>query len=403
MKKHVLTFIAVVFVMSLGKLFTSSTTTDAKEKAPTTDRFNVYSVQVPADASFAGEKVPLEDFDVYERLDKELLVNTFYQSQTLLLHKRANRWFPLIIPILKRYGIPEDFKYIPMIETGFTNSVSQAGAAGYWQFLDKTAREYDLEVNEYVDERYNVEKATEAACKYFKESYKQFGNWSMVAAAYNMGPTGLKNQVKKQGENSYYDLLLNSETARYVFRLIAVKQIIEYPERYGYRIFKKDLYPPLETYKVKVDTAITNFVSFARQHNINYKLLRIVNPWLRDAHLPNASRKTYFLEIPKNISLYKEVLQEELKGSNQQLLPQEENESVSQAMDEPEFNAANLEAAMAGRGLHKLEHAVAEGEDLDAIAGHYKISGQQLALWNNLNSKELIPNQKLVVYLPQTN
>lgn len=403
MKKHVLTFIAVVFVMSIGKLFTSSTTTDAKEKSPVNDRFNVYSVQVPADAAFAGEKVPLEDFDVYERLDKELLVNTFYQSQTLLLHKRANRWFPLIIPIIKRYGIPEDFKYIPLIETGFTNSVSQAGAAGYWQFLEKTAREYDLEVNEYVDERYNVEKATEAACKYFKESYKQFGNWSMVAAAYNMGPTGLKNQVKKQGESSYYDLLLNSETARYVFRLIAVKQIIEHPERYGYRILKKDLYPPLETYKVKVDTTITNFVSFARQHNINYKLLRIVNPWLRDAHLPNASGKTYFVEIPKNISLYKELLQEEIKGSKQFLLPQEENESVSQALDEPEFNAANLEAAMASRGLHKLEHAVAEGEDLDAIAVQYELSGHQLALWNNLNSKELKPNQKLVVYLPQTN
>lgn len=403
MKKYLLTFLAVVLVMVIGKLLTFSTSPQqTTENNPVNDRYAVYAVQVPADASFAGEKVPLEDFDVYERLDKELLVNTFYQSQTLLLHKRAHRWFPTILPILKRYGIPEDFKYIPLIETGFTNAVSQAGAAGYWQFLEKTAKEYDLEVNDFVDERYNVEKATEAACKYFKDSYRQFGNWSMVAAAYNMGQTGLKNQVKKQGEDSYYDLLLNSETARYVFRLIAVKQIIEHPEKYGYKIAKRDLYPPLETYKVKVDTNITDFVAFARKFDINYKILRIVNPWLRDAYLPNASRKVYYIEIPKNVAMYKELLKEEIKGQN--LLPQEENQSVSQReQEEPDFSAENLDIAMAQKGLLRKEHLVAEGEHFESITERYDITDKQLALWNNLNSKELKTNQKLVVYVPQTN
>ncbi len=402
MKKYILTFSAVILLMVVAKLLTFGTPPNKQETNPVSDRFNVYAVYVPADASFAGEKVPLEDFDVYERLDKELLVNTFYQSQTLLLQKRANRWFPTIIPILKYYGIPEDFKYIPLIESGFAHAVSQAGAAGYWQFLDKTAREYGMEVNEFVDERYNVEKATEAACKYFRDSYKQFGSWAMVAAAYNMGQTGLKNQVKRQKELSYYDLLLNAETARYVFRLIAVKQIIEQPEKYGYKISKKDLYPPLETYKVRVDTTITDFVSFARKFNINYKILRIVNPWLRDAYLPNASRKVYYLEIPKNTALYKELLQEEIKGSNQ-LLPLEENESVSQQMQEPSFNQENLDIAMATKGLSKLEHSVIEGEELASIAEQYKISDKQLALWNNLSTNYLETNQKLVVYLPQTN
>ncbi len=255
-------------------------------------------VEMPESVNFAGEEAPLEIFYVREYLDRELTVNTYFHSSTIMLFKRANRWFPVIEPILKEYNIPNDFKYLALIESGLENVTSPAGAKGYWQFLKKTAREYGLEVNSGIDERYNVEKATVAACKYLNDAYERYGNWTLVAAAYNAGNRRITESLKEQKVDSYYDLLLNAETARYVFRILAIKTIFEKPGQYGFHINPEDLYPPIPVKKVMVTETIKNLVDFAAQHNINYKTLKIFNRWILKDYLPNRSKLTYFISIP---------------------------------------------------------------------------------------------------------
>lgn len=302
-RKYSKVFLSLGLVMTLAlvmQLFTfGARLSDDEYKQLFRAKYNVYALEVPKELDFAEEQMPLYDFEVFERMDRELLINTYWQTQTILIHKRANRWFPVIEPILKRNGIPEDFKYIPVIETGFLNLTSPAGAVGFWQFMENTAREYGLEVNNQVDERYHVEKATQAACDYFNKMYKDLGSWTMVAAAYNMGLTGLKSQVNRQGTKNYYDLILNQETSRYVFRIVAMKEIMEHADEYGYRIRKKDMYPLIPTYTIKVDTAITDIAKFADRLKVNYKTIKTFNPWLREAYLENKDQKTYYLQIPK--------------------------------------------------------------------------------------------------------
>ncbi|MES2628972.1 MAG: lytic transglycosylase domain-containing protein [Bacteroidota bacterium] len=262
------------------------------------DHYKIFSLNLPSNASFATEKVPLEILDVRERLDRELLVNTYWQSNTLLFHKRANRYFPVIEPILKRYGVPDDFKYLAVIESGLDNVTSPAGAVGFWQLMKGSAMEHGLEINEKIDERYNLKKSTEAACKYLKDAYATFGSWTMAAASYNVGKNGLFKQLQRQKVNNYYDLLLNAETARYIYRIVAVKEILNNSSRYGYIYRKSDLYPPISTKSIPVDSTIEDLAVFAKAQGINYKILKLVNPWLRDAQLPNKNKKTYYLEIP---------------------------------------------------------------------------------------------------------
>lgn len=262
------------------------------------EHYKIFSLNLPTNASFATEKVPLEIIDVREKLDRELTVNTYWQSNTLLFHKRANRYFPVIEPILRKYGIPEDFKYLAVIESGLENVVSSAGAAGFWQLMRPSALELGLEINEKVDERYNLKKATEAACRYLKDAHDTFGSWTMAAASYNVGKGGLIKQLDRQKVNNYYDLLLNSETGRYVYRILAVKEILNNSTKYGYHYRKSDLYPPISTRQVTVDTAVTDLTAFAKAHGINYKILKMVNPWLRDSQLPNKNKKVYNIEIP---------------------------------------------------------------------------------------------------------
>jgi hypothetical protein len=272
--------------------------TDDYYKEEFSKNYKVYSLSLPNKLYFASEAVPVNQFDVRESLDRELLLNTYWQSQSILLHKRAYRWFQRISPILKKNGIPDDFKYIALIESGFTNAISPSGATGFWQFLDKTANNYGLVVNENIDERYHVEKATEAACKYFKEAYNKFGNWTLVAASYNMGITGLSKQMETQKVNNYYDLLLNQETARYIFRILAVKEILESPQKYGFVLRKKDLYPQIPMQKVSVDSSIANIADYAQKLGFNYKIIKILNPWLRQNVLDNKLNKTYYIDIP---------------------------------------------------------------------------------------------------------
>ena len=273
------------------------------------DNYKVFSIPLPEEMDFAGEKIPLEDIDIKERLDKELIVNTYWHSQTFLFHKRANRWFPIIEPILKENGVPEDFKYLAVIESGLDNVVSPANAVGFWQFLKSTGRSYGLEINDYVDERYDAAKATEAACKYLKVAYKQFGNWTLAAASYNMGMAGLKHRLDEQAVNQYYDLLLNSETSRYVFRIMAAKHILTHSQDYGFNLIDSDLYEPYEIRTVEVTEPIDNLATFAKENGSNYKILKLLNPWLRAKKLPNSSGKTYTIALPAENANLKPVEQ----------------------------------------------------------------------------------------------
>lgn len=258
----------------------------------------IFSVLVPKNIQFANEKMPSNDFSVMESMERELLLNTYFHSQTLLMHKRANRWFPIIEPILKKNGIPEDFKYLSVIESNLSNTTSPKGACGFWQLLENTAKQYGLEINDEIDERYHVEKSTEAACKYFNAAYQTFGNWTLVAASYNMGMDGLKKQLEKQKVNSYYDLSLNDETARYIFRILSIKEILSMPKNYGYQLRKKDLYPPLTTMNITIDSTISDLALFAQANKVSYKILKYFNPWLRQNSLNMTNKKPYTIQFP---------------------------------------------------------------------------------------------------------
>ncbi|PIA79399.1 murein transglycosylase [Gaetbulibacter sp. 4G1] len=294
--------LAFVGLLSLCGLFIY-----ALQDAPTDENFetklindyNVYALQVPNDLNFAGELMPLKNPDILERMDRELLVNTYWQSNGLLMFKRAKKYFPVIEPILAKHNIPDDFKYLAVIESGLTNAVSPAGARGVWQIMKSTGRENGLEVNANVDERYNLEKATEVACKYLKKSKEKLGSWTLAAAAYNGGNAGISRRLKAQKVSNYYDLLLGEETGRYLFRIVALKEILSNPNKYGFNFREKDLYKNIPTYKVEVDTAVTSFAKFAQNFGINYKILKLHNPWLREPHLNNKSRKLYTIDIPK--------------------------------------------------------------------------------------------------------
>ena len=216
-----------------------------------------------------------------------------------MLFKRAHKYFPIIEPILAEEGVPDDLKYLAVIESGLTQAVSPARATGFWQIMKETGKEYGLEVNSNVDERYHIEKSTRAACQYLKKSKERFGNWTAAAAAYNAGNYGVSRRFEEQNVNDYYDLLLGEETGRYVFRIIALKEILNNPKKYGFNYRTEDLYTAVPTYKVEVDTAVTDFVKFAERFGINYKILKIHNPWLREPKLNNSSRKKYYIEIPK--------------------------------------------------------------------------------------------------------
>lgn len=280
-------------------IFSSEVSNDETEhQRNISENYNIFSLSPPKDILFAGEKVPLEEPEVYERFDRELHSNTYFHSNTILYFKKANRWFPVIEPILKENGIPDDFKYLALIESGLENVISPAGATGYWQFLKTTGQEYGLQINGEVDERYHVEKATVAACKYLKDSYEKYGSWALVAASYNAGKNRITKELARQKAENYYDLLLNNETGRYVFRILAVKQILNNPEQYGFNIRKKDLYQPLKYKTLTIDSSVSSFPQFAADNNISYKILKYFNPWLREAYLKNAGGHTYEIKIP---------------------------------------------------------------------------------------------------------
>jgi hypothetical protein len=264
----------------------------------TSSTYQIRALKIPKNLSFAGEKVQLNKTDIKERVDRELLVNTYWQSNALLWFKRTHKYFPVIEPILKEKGVPDDFKYLAVIESDLRNVTSPAGAKGMWQMLKGAARENGLEVNDNVDERYHLEKATRAACDYIIRAKERLGSWTLAAAAYHAGNFGIEKRLKDQNVNNYYDVLAGENTERYIPRIVAAKEILSNPEKYGFIFDDEDLYNFKPSYTVKVDTAITNIALFANNFNTNYKELKMYNPWLRENKLNNKSRKEYEIKIP---------------------------------------------------------------------------------------------------------
>jgi hypothetical protein len=248
---------------------------------------------------FAGETIPLKNYEVRERVEREFIINTYFHSATLLAIKRANRWFPVIEPILKQNNVPDDFKYLCVAESNLENASSPAGAKGFWQFVQSAAEKYNLEINNQVDERYHVVKSTQAACDYLNEAYKRFGTWTMAAASYNMGISGIDKQIERQKSNNYYNLMLGVETSRYIPRIIAIKYIMQDWESYGFQINADELYKPLSYYEVTLDSTVNDFTGYAANFGMNYKTLKMYNPWLRDNFLSNKTRHIYKINIPE--------------------------------------------------------------------------------------------------------
>jgi len=260
--------------------------------------YTIQSFNLPENVTFAGELMPLYNFDTRESLEREILTSAYRHSSTILIIKRANRYLPVIEKILKENDIPDDFKYLVAAESEYSNMISPAGATGFWQIMPETGREEGMEINTVVDERYNLEKSTRFACDYFKKSYEKYGNWTLTAASYNGGRNGLDEQIAIQNQHNYYDLLLNEETARYIFRAVAYKLVITDPLSFGFNLSEEDLYPELKYYEVKVDSAITSFSDFADKFGTNYKMLKFLNPWLRKPFLTPKANKEYLIKIP---------------------------------------------------------------------------------------------------------
>jgi membrane-bound lytic murein transglycosylase D len=289
----------IIYMMMMGSAVTATEPEEDPEKLSLYAPYVFSSVKIPDTVTFAGEVVPVNRFDVRESLDRELLVNSYFHSQTLRMIKLAPRYFSIIEPILEKKGVPDDFKYLAVAESSLNpRAVSSARAVGIWQFLAATAQEHGLEVNNEVDERYHLEKSTNAACDYFLKSYTKYGNWSMVAAAFNGGMAGVERQISRQKNNVYYDILFGEETGRYVYRIIALKLIMENPEVYNFKVTEQDKYPVVITRDMEVSGRIENLADFAIEQNINYKLLKDFNPWLRDYSLTNSARKKYIIKIP---------------------------------------------------------------------------------------------------------
>ena len=277
-----------------------------KGYANTTKEFSdVIVPEFPLQVKFANELVDLDRLDMYERFDRELTTLCYMHSSTSLAIKRANRYFPILEPILKEEKVPTDFLYLAVIESTLNpKAVSPAKAVGIWQIMPRTGREYGLEVNNDIDERYHIEKSTRAACKYLKDAYEQYGSWTTVAASYNAGMGRISTELEKQLADRSFDLWLNEETSRYVFRILAMKEIFSSPAKYGYKLKAKQLYQPIRYSEIKVDTTINNLAVFAQSKGVSYAQLKEANPWLRSRFLPDKSRKVYYIKIPMKDDLY---------------------------------------------------------------------------------------------------
>ena len=298
-------------VFSTGVVFISSNLFFTQNNPSAQDYPQGYKIicpELPDYLAFAGERIPTENFDVFERIEREFITNTYWHSSTILAIKRANRWFPVIEPILAKNNIPDDFKYLCVAESLLENVISPVGATGFWQIMEAAGEKYGLEISRQIDERYHVEKSTEAACKYLQDSYNMFGNWISAAASYNMGQEGMTNQRERQKAKNYFNLVLNYETSRFIGRIVAFKYIMQDPPKFGFNIKDDDLYEPLKYYEVTLKSSVEDFADFASTYGINYYTLKMFNPWLRENYLQNNSGINYTIKLPEEGSI--EIIRE---------------------------------------------------------------------------------------------
>ncbi|MDR0295653.1 MAG: lytic transglycosylase domain-containing protein [Prevotellaceae bacterium] len=288
----------LLFLLLVSCANTTNNLSVPQQNEPPGFQQDIRTPNIPDKLNFAGEVVPLEYFDVAEPLIRELSIICYWHASTMYITKLSHRFFPIIEPILQREGIPNDFKYLCVAESGLQQVISPNKAVGFWQFLEATGKEYGLEINSEIDERYHIEKATVAACAYLKKAYEKYDSWTMAAAAYNMGMANADKQIGRQKQTSYYDLLLPDETMRYIFRILAFKTVMSNLETYGFFIRKDELFSPLQWTEATIDEPITSWADFAEKYNTNYKTLKYLNPWLRDAVLTNKVKKTYVIKIP---------------------------------------------------------------------------------------------------------
>ncbi len=340
--------------------------------------YRLFDLHIPKDLNFCGEKVPQHDFNIKECLEKEFAENGYWKLHGSLLFSRIQSWFAVIEPILKKNNIPDDVKYIALIESHLSNAVSPQQAVGFWQLIESTAKNYGLEITGEIDERYHVEKSTEAACKYFHDAYGRFHNWTLAAASYNLGMNGIEAQLKKQGISTYYDLLLNSETGRYIYRLLAVKMVIEHPENFGFPKRKK-LRTTIPRIQLKVDTSIHNLEAFAEQRGYPLRVLKIFNPWLRANSLTRQEKKTYLISLPQ-----KEYLNRNFDELENELLT---TVSKTDSML-PDSVFITEDSSPLEDNFQKIIHKVEKGESLHGIAEKYGVKAEQIRKWNNLDEKK---------------
>ncbi len=294
------------FTLTVGLTLTASAFLDPETSGPDREINGtglpqmITSVATDRAFTFAGEQLDMANMDIRERLDRELIVNAYYHSSTLLVLKKSRRYFSIIEPILKEEGVPDDLKYLAVAESALMNGTSSAGAKGVWQFMEATGKSFDLEINSEIDERNHLEKSTRAACAYLRSYYEKFGSWKLAASAYNMGGPRLAREMEVQRASTYEEVNLNSETSRYLFRIVALKTILEDPASFGYQLTAADYYPPFqECYRIEVNEPVPNWGDFAIKYGTDYRTLKVYNPWLKDNKLTNKARKTYTVLVPK--------------------------------------------------------------------------------------------------------
>jgi len=384
--KNILPGVLLFVLLALIVEFLNYSTSGVAESNSFNQNYKVLPVPLPDSLTFAGELVPMNHLGIRENLEQEMLVNIYWQSQTMLELKRANRYFPEIARILKKNGIPDDFKYLAMAESGFTFKTSPAGAAGFWQILKPTAISNGLEVGKDVDERYNLEKSTEAACKYFKQAYDEFHNWTLVAASYNMGMAGMAKAIAFQKQDNYYDLGLNTETARYIYRVLALKELLTNPQKFGFYVKSSELYPLIPTLKVPVDSSIKNLADFALSMHTNYRILKILNPWLLSSELPNPEKETFMISLPKKdavfIDLGETIVFNDTTASN-----------VNKCL-------ADTSAKTQSQCTSKIVvHFVKPNETISTIAKKYNVTPEQIRSWNSLaDTSSLKVNDEVILF-----
>jgi membrane-bound lytic murein transglycosylase D len=396
MKKKFLSLIGICSLLFAGKIFVNSTTKEENQNpAKTPEKDSSAFDGMSADLRFAGQHVPLEDPTIKQRLDRELKVNRYWKPIASDLAQKASRYFPIIRPILKKNGIPDDFKYLPLVESGFSNMVSYSGAAGPWQIMPSTGRHYGLAVNSQIDERYHIIRSTEAACKIINDAYKRLKDWTLVAASFNKGLEGIKSAMQREHTNSYYKLHLNTQAQRYVFRILAVKEIMEHPVKYGYKKNVAHFYYSIPTYRIKISNSISNLVSFAKKQGITLKTLKTYNPWLKANRFDNPENKTYYLEIPKE----KEILPVETA----QIAVVSDNTKVTKTPVDSAENFINNNILQKNvyqdADVIASSYTVNNGEDINFVAQKFHVKPSHIVEWNHLKTAQIKKGDVLKIYL----